>query len=182
MKNLLKVPLNTVFLPAEKQNKSGTALRSKMYIALLVVAWTNFSLLTGCGQVQSIETRNAADLEIVSDFFNNLGEEQYIINPDDRILSEGEDHVFRWVTAAIADFTGVPDGGHEIRELRLSKTMVGSPSAYELRRHIGQGFNELVAGRFYIQLHAVHAASDPELHGVIDLQGPKLLSFWAEGA
>jgi hypothetical protein len=66
--------------------------------------------------------------------------------------------------------------------LRLSKTMVGSPSAYELRRHTGQGFSELVAGRSYIQLHAVHMASDPELHSVIDLQGPKLLSFWAEGA
>ena len=139
-------------------------------------------MLTGCGQVRSIETTNAVDLEIVSDFFNNLGEEQYIINPDNRNLSAEEDHVFRWVIAAIADFTDVSDGDYEIRELRLSKTMVGSQSSYELKRHTGQGFNELVAGRFYIQLHAVHVASDPELHGVIVLEGPKLLSFWAEGA
>ena len=37
-------------------------------------------------------------------------------------------------------------------------------------------------GRSYVQLHVVHAASDPELHGVIDVDGSQLLSFWEEGA
>lgn len=182
MKNSLEISLDSGFLTVENHNKSRPAFHRKGYITLLVVAWIIFLLLTGCSQRQPAETTNAVDLEIVSTFFNNLGEEQYIINLDDRPLSEEEDRVFRWVIAAISEFTDAPSGDYEIRELRLSKTTIGSPAAYELKRHTGQGFSELVAGRFYIQLHAVHAASDPELHGVIDLQGPKLLSFWAEGA
>ena len=122
------------------------------------------------------------DPQIVRNFFNDLGEERHPIKPDDRALSEEEDHVFRWVIGAISEFTEVPAGDLGIRELRLSKTTPGSPAAYELVRHAGQGFSELVPGRFHVQLHAVHGASDPELHGVIDVQGPRLISFWEEGA
>lgn len=139
--------------------------------------------LASCNQsaqkISPIETANEIDLEMVSMFFNNLDQEQYIINPHNRTLTEVEDHVFRWVSAATSEDV---HEGYEIRELRLSKTTVGSPRAYELMRHTAQGFTRLEPGRFYIQLHIVHAASDPELHGVIDAQGPKLLSFWAEGA
>jgi hypothetical protein len=181
-KDNLKNSSNSAFLTAETHNKPRTAFHSRVYITLLVGVWMIISLLPGCGQFQQTETTNAVDLEIVNIFLNNLGEERYIINPDDRTLSEEEDHVFRWVITAISEFTDVPYGDYGIRELHLSKTTLGSPTAYELKRHTSQGFRELVAERFYVQLHAVHKASDPELHGVIDLQGPKLLSFWAEGA
>lgn len=149
---------------------------------ILALVWIIFSLLAGCSQPRPIETTSAVNVEIVEAFFNNLDEERYIINPQHRTLSEAEDHVFRWVVSAISEFTEAPPGDYEIRELRLSKTTVGSPSAYELTRHTTQGFSQLVPGRPYIQLHTVHAASDPELHGVIDLEDLKLLSFWAEGA
>ncbi len=127
----------------------------------------------------STESTRAVDLEIVRTFFSDLGEEQYTINPDDQTLGEEQSHVFRWVVAAISQSQ---HGDYEIQELRLSRTTVGSRSAYELRRHSAQGFSELMPGRSYVQLHVVHAASDPELHGVIDLDGPELLSFWEEGA
>ena len=161
---------------------AGAKKRMKVDIILPVIVWIIFSLLVGCSQPNPTETTSVVDLEIVRNFFNELSEERYIINPHNRTLSEEEDHVFRWVVAAISEFTKEGYEDYEIRELRLSKTTVGSPSAYELTRHTAQGFSQLISGQPYIQLHVVHATSDPELHGVIDLEGPKLLSFWAEGA
>ncbi len=150
-------------------------------------------ILAGCGQpvgesiamptgtpTASTESGNAVDMELVRMFFDGLGEEQYRINPNDRnTFGEKQSHVFRWVVAAVSE---AEHGDYEIQELRLSKTRVGSRSAYELTRHRAQGFSELMPGRSYVQLHIVHTASDPELHGVIDVDGPKLLSFWEEGA
>jgi len=162
--------------------RTAFGLRYRVSLKVFLAGWLLCSLVTGCGRIQPKETTDTVDLNIVTTFFHNLGEEQHIINIDSRRLTEEELHVFRWVIAAVADYSDALGRDYEIREIRLSKTTVGSPAAYKLRRHIGQGFSELAAGQFYIQLHAVHAASDPELHGVIDLQGPKLLSFWAEGA
>ena len=119
------------------------------------------------------------DLEVVRSFFGDLGEQRITIDPRDRLLDEKERHVFRWIVAAIS---ASKHGDYEILELSLSRTTVDSRYSYELTRHRSQGLGELISGRPYVQLHAVHRASDPELHGVIDGTVPRLLSFWAEGA
>ena len=177
-----KFEINWSIMTTGNLNKARTVFQSRWHITLLAVVWMISLLLPGCSQRQPTETTNAVDLEIVSTFFNNLGEERYIINPNDRPLTPEEVHVFRWTITAISEFMEGPDANYDIHELRLSKTMVGSPGAYELTRHTSQGFSKLRVGQFYIQLHAVHIASDPELHGVIDMQGPTLISFWEEGA
>lgn len=130
--------------------------------------------ISGCDEPES-----AVDLAVVRSFFADLGEERITIDPRDRLLSEKERHVVRWVLAAISRSE---QGDYEILEVRLSRTTVDSRASYELGRHRSQGFVDLLPGRPYVQVHAVHRASDPELHGVIDGSVPSLLSFWGEGA
>jgi len=119
------------------------------------------------------------DLEVVRNFFCDLGATEYTISRDDIGSDKRLRHVFHWVRDAIPSSH---IGDHEIKELRLSPATTSSESAYELKIHQARGFGELLPGRVYVQLHAVHAASDPEFHGVIDGDKPLLLSFWGDGA
>jgi len=186
---ILGSPIDSVPLVEAVYNKPKRTFRGGLFMTLVIIVWTTFSLLAGCSYplnrssptpARSTETINTVNLETVRAFFQDLNEKPYTINPGERTLTEEENHVFQWVIAAISE--APHRRNYEIRELRLSKTTPGSESAYTLTRHTAQGFPELIPGRSYIQLHAVHMASDPELHGVIDLQGPTLLSFWADGA
>lgn len=119
------------------------------------------------------------NVEIVRKFFKDLGDGRYTISRGEPGLNEPDAHVLRWVLEAIppAEIRRC-----DIQALNFSKAIAGAASAYELKRHAAKGFSPLLPGRTYIQLHAVHAASDPEFHGVIDGNEPKLLSFWGEGA
>jgi hypothetical protein len=63
----------------------------------------------------------------------------------------------------------------------LSRTRTDSSYAKTLKRHTEKGFPPLAADQDYIQLQYVpDGVSRPEYHGVIDLHGPKILSFWTQ--
>jgi hypothetical protein len=140
-------------------------------------------VLTACGE-QSEGVRVAVpvqsvDLKLVEGFFRELGANPHTINPSSGTLSRAEKHVYQWIAGVIPEAMRTR---YEIVEIRLSKATVGSPGAYELTRHIGKDLSKLSPDQPYIQLHVVHRRSDPELHGVIDLNPVELLSFWADGA
>ncbi|MHC4513107.1 MAG: hypothetical protein ACYTGW_09080 [Planctomycetota bacterium] len=117
-------------------------------------------------------------MKLVEGFLRELGTERHSIKPGSGTLSAAEKHLFRWVAGAIPE----PMAHHGMVEIRVSRATVGSPGAYEIMRHLGQGFAKLSPARSYIQLHVVHSRSDPELHGIIDLDPIRLLSFWKDGA
>ena len=126
-----------------------------------------------------ISQNRAVDVQVVKAFFRDLGDIQYSVSRDDIGSDERLGHVFQWVRDAIPS-SQIRD--YEIKVLRFSTATTSSESAYELKIHQARGFVQLSPGRVYVQLHAIHDASDPEFHGVIDGEGPTLLSFWGDGA
>lgn len=111
----------------------------------------------------------------VKAFFEQLGDEPVHLLVGD-LPSETEMETLNWLRQSTARSTGGEFTGFIVRRLNPL-----SPNSYALRLHRSKGYPELLARKRYVEVHCLHAVSDPEIHGIIDLDEMKVVSIIADG-
>ena len=90
--------------------------------------------------------------------------------------SEAEIETFGWIRESIAQSTGDECVGFTVTRLNPL-----SADSYALQLHRREGYSELVTGKRYVEIHCLRAISDPELHGIIEVDEMQIVSLMSDG-
>ena len=111
--------------------------------------------------------------------FAKLDDKEFTLSSDPQKLSDTERKTLEWLNSVVAGSARRDAGTYSYR---LKKGKVGDAESYILHRHTAQKFPELDKEKPYLQIRFdVHGLACPVSFGVVDPDGPKLLSFWTEG-
>lgn len=113
---------------------------------------------------------------IVEEYFKSLDDIPVTISDKDDQLGDKEKTALSWLTE------NVSRGKESENEKRfvISKSSLDSAGGDILKRHNAKKFPPLTADKAYVQVRYLRNGVTTEYHGVIDPEGPQLLSFWKE--
>jgi hypothetical protein len=144
--------------------------------------WLVLILLLLCSCVPTAQAEaplRPGDLALAKVFFGRMNEKPFVLTSDPKKLNESERAALAWLNQGIPA-AGENKPGHFSYLLHAGKP--GDADAYALRRHAAQDFAPLDPTKTYVQVrYRPDGLACPEFHGVIDPDGPTLLSFWGEG-
>ncbi len=121
------------------------------------------------------ESAAQLDADTARAFLERVGDEPVRLLGGD-LGSEAEIETYNWILRSVARTNGVEFTGFIARRLNPL-----SQDSYALRLHRSKGYPELVAGKRYVEVHFLHAASGPEIHGIIDVDQMKVVSIIEDG-
>lgn len=108
-------------------------------------------------------------------FFERLGDEPVRLTRGD-VGTETELAIYDWIRGSAARSGFPAPTGFVVRSLDPRST-----DSYAYRLHLRRGHPELSAGKRYVEVQLLHAASDPEIHGIIDVDEMLLVSINEDG-
>jgi hypothetical protein len=114
-------------------------------------------------------------IEIARAFLETVGDEPVHL-PVEKLAAEAEIATFNWLRESTAGSSDTEFPGFIIRRLSAD-----SANSYVLRLHRRKGYPELVAGTRYVHVHCLRNVSDPEIHGIIDVDEMKVVSIIEDG-
>ena len=114
----------------------------------------------------------------LKEFFASLEETDRELYSKAESLTEEEKSALVWLTQNISMAKTNQKGDYKFI---LSKVKMDSAYAKTLKKYHEKKFPALSADKEYIQIQYIATGSaTPEYHGVIELEGPKLLNLWME--
>ena len=121
------------------------------------------------------------DAKLVSQYFKQAEEKRFTLSTESKELAAPARHALSWLIQELHG-SAATKGRHY--SFRLSRTKRGTEHDYEIHRVAAMNPAAIDSGKYYIQVqYFPHVGlACPEFHAVIDLDVPKVISHWSEGA
>lgn len=109
-------------------------------------------------------------------FLGQLGDEPFLLSGRS-LGTQIERETFDWLRESMARSTD----GDEILGFVVRRLDPLDSDSYAVRLHRRKGYPQLETGKRYVELHCLRVVSDPEIHGIVDVDAMKVVSILADG-